>query len=226
MTRRSAILWSLGVPAGLAVPAWAFDEFWLHKDPSDWTVSEIKQMLTQSPWAKEASVYNNTGASGPLGSSRSGGGGRRGGGGGGVSPGNPAPPGGPNNWKTIVRWESALPVRQALKTKLKPEDAENYVISLVGSIPSIGIPSDDDDPAERKQKLETLRDSTRLERRDEPLELVRSASGPSGTLFYFSRVFAIKPEDKQVTFVTKMGPLEIKCKFSLREMMIHGNLEL
>jgi hypothetical protein len=206
----------------------AFDdrEFWNHKDPSEWTVSEVKEMLTQSPWAKAASVYNNTGASGPLGSGRSGGGSRRGGGRGGVSSTNPGPPGGPNNWKTIVRWESALPVREARKAKVTPDEAENYVIALIGSIPSVGIPSDEDDPTERKQKLDTLRDSTRLERRDEPLDLVRAASGPTGTLFNFSRVFAIKPEDKQVTFVTKMGPLEIKCKFSLREMMVHGNLEL
>lgn len=209
------------------MPAWAFDEFWNHKDPADWTPDEVKQVLTQSPWAKGASVYNNTGASGPLGSSRSGGGGRRRGGGvGGVTSTNPGPPGGPNNWKSIVRWESALPVREALKRKIKPEEAENYVIALVGSIPSVGIPSDDDDAGERKRKLEILQDSTRIERRDEPLDLVRAAAGPAGTFFYFSRVFAIKPEDKQVTFVTKMGPLEIKCKFSLKEMMYRGNLEL
>ena len=208
------------------MPAWAFDEFWNHKDPSDWTPEEVKQVLSQSPWAKAASVYNNTGASGPLGSSRSGGGGRRRGGGGGSVTNNPGPPGGPNNWKSIVRWESALPVREALKRKLKPEDAEDYIIALIGSIPSVGIPSDEDDPAERKRKLEILQDSTRIERRDEPLDLVRAASGPTGTFFYFSRVFAIKPEDKQVTFVTKMGPLEIKCKFSLKEMMYRGNLEL
>jgi hypothetical protein len=225
MTRRSAILGGLGLSGLAAVPAWALDEFWNHKEPSGWSPEEVKQMLTQSPWAKAASVYNNTGASGPLGSSRSGGGRRRGGGGSATTA-NPGPPGGPNNWKTIVRWESALPVREALKVKLKPEDADNYVIALIGSIPGVGIPSEEDDPAERKQKLETLQDSTRIERRDEPLALVRAASGLAGTLFYFSRVFAIKPEDKQVTFVTKMGPLEIKCKFSLKEMMYRGNLEL
>jgi hypothetical protein len=212
----------------MAVPSWAFDdrEFWNHKDPSEWTASEVKEILTQSPWAKAASVYNNTGASGPLGSSRSGGGGRHGGGGGGVASTNPGAPGGPNNWKTTIRWESALPVREARKVIVTPDEAENYVIALIGSIPSVGIPSDEDDPAERKAKLDTLRDSTRLERRDEPLDLVRAVSAQGGTLFYFSRVFAIKPEDRQVTFVTKMGPLEIKCKFSLREMIVHGNLEL
>jgi hypothetical protein len=117
-------------------------------------------------------------------------------------------------------------VRETLKTRLPADWEDNYVVALIGSIPSVGIPSDEDDPSERKQKLLTLQDSTRLERRDEPLALVRAASGSTGTYFLFSRVFAIKPEDKQVTFVTKMGPLEIKCKFSLREMMYRGNLEL
>ena len=31
---------------------------------------------------------------------------------------------------------------------------------------------------------------------------------------------------KQVTFVTKVGPLEVKCKFTLRDMLYRGNLEL
>ena len=227
-TRRSAL--RLGL-ASLSIPAWGFEEkeFWNQKKPSDWTDGEVKQMLSQSPWAKAATVHNDTGANGPLGGARTGGGGgRRGGGGGrsGATPANTAPAGGPNNWKAIVRWESALPVREALKTKVTADAAENYIIALIGSIPSVGIPSDDDDPAERKQKLETLSDSTRIERRDEPLNLVQATAGRTGTLFYFSRVFAIKPEDKQVTFVTKIGSLEVKCRFSLKEMMYHNNLEL
>jgi hypothetical protein len=227
MTRRSAVLLALGLPA------WGFDdkEFWNQKKPSDWSASEIKQMLSQSPWAKPASVYNNTGASGPLGGSRSGGGGRRGGGGrggggGGAVSTNPGSVGGPNNWKTIVRWESSLPMREALKVPPSVAAGENYIIALVGSIPSVGIPSKEDDPDERKRKLEILQDFTLLERRDEPLNLTDAAAGPTGTLFYFSRVFAIKPEDKQVTFVTKLGSLEIKCKFSLKDMVYRGNLEL
>lgn len=214
----------------LGLPALGFDdkEFWNQKKPSDWTAAEVKQMLTQSPWAKPASVYNNTGASGPLGAPRSGGGGRRGnrGVGGGAVSTNPAPAGGPNNWKTIVRWESAQPIREALKRPTWPEAGENYIIALVGSIPSVGIPSNDDDADERKRKLEILQDSTRLERRDEPLNLDNATLAPAGTFFYFSRVFPIKPEDKQVTFVTKMGSLEVKCKFTLKDMMYHGNLEL
>ena len=49
---------------------------------------------------------------------------------------------------------------------------------------------------------------------------------PGGTLFYFSRVLPLSLDDRQVTFVTKMGPLEVKCKFILREMLYRGALEL
>ncbi len=34
------------------------------------------------------------------------------------------------------------------------------------------------------------------------------------------------PEDKEVTFVTWIGPLDVKCKFTLKDMVYRGNLEL
>ena len=88
---------------------------------------------------------------------------------------------------------------------------ENYIIALVGDIPGASVPTDDDSAAERQQKMDVLKESTRLERRDDPLELQRvkiaprTPLTPSGTLYYFSRVLPITPEDKQVTFVTKGG---------------------
>jgi hypothetical protein len=136
------------------------------------------------------------------------------------------------SWNAIVRWDSALPVRDALKNAKTAKVEENYVIALIGDIPGVGVPSDDDDPAERQQKLNILKETTRLERKDDPLELQRAKIAPrtprsaSGTLFYFSRVFPLVPEDKQITFVTKVGPLEVKCKFTLRDMIYRGNLEL
>jgi len=48
----------------------------------------------------------------------------------------------------------------------------------------------------------------------------------AGTLFYFSRGLALRPEDKQATFSTKLGPIDVKCKFTLKDMMVKGNLEL
>jgi hypothetical protein len=64
-----------------------------------------------------------------------------------------------------------LPVRDALKTPNTAEIEENYVIALIGDIPGVGVPSDDDDPAERQRKLNIIKETTRLERKDDPLEL-------------------------------------------------------
>ena len=230
MTRRSVVLMGLGLGGAVALPAWAKD-FWNDKKAADWTDDEVQQMLNRSPWAKEASIFDSAAHKGLSSAPRTAGLGRRSGGRT-STPGSPAPlPGSPAAWKAIVRWESALPVREAVKAPNK-DAAENYIIALIGDIPGVGVPSDDDEPSERRQKMDNLKESTRLERRDDPLELqqVKSAPktplSPAGTWFYFSRVLPITPDDKQVTFVTKVGPLEVKCKFTLRDMLYRGNLEL
>jgi hypothetical protein len=73
-----------------------------------------------------------------------------------------------------------------------------------------------------------LRESTKLERKGPgPIYLDHiEPSGGGGTLFYFSRLEPITPSNKEITFHTKMGPLEIKAKFSLKEMMYKGKLDL
>jgi hypothetical protein len=46
-------------------------------------------------------------------------------------------------------------------------------------------------------------------------------------LFLFPRdKQPITIEDKEVTFVTKMGPAEMKAKFVLKDMMFDGKLDL
>ena len=230
MTRRSAVLIGLRLGGAAAASAWAKD-FWNEKKPSEWTEGEIQQMLTKSPWAKDASIFDSAAHKGFSTAPRTGGLNRRGGRS--ATAGNPLPSGGNSNaWKATVRWESALPVRDALKAPKTADVEENYIIALVGDIPGVGVPSEDDDQAERQQKLDTLKETTQLQRKDDPLALQRAkveprtSRSPSGTLFYFSRVLPLTPEDKQVTFVTKVGPLEVKCKFTLRDMMYRGNLEL
>ena len=221
----------LGLGGAAALAAWAKD-FWNDKKAADWTDDEIQQMLNKSPWAKDASIFDSAAHKGLSSAPRTTGTSRRSGGRT-ANTGNAAPlPGSPATWKAIVRWESALPVREAEKAAKSKDAEENYILALIGDIPGVGAPSDDDEPAERQQKLENLKESTRLERRDDPLELQqvkiapKTPLSPAGTLFYFSRVLPIMPNDKQVTFVTKVGPLEVKCKFTLRDMLYRGNLEL
>ena len=213
----------------MASSAWA-REFWIDKSPAAWNDGEIQQMLSKSPWAKEASIFDASGYRSPPTAARGGDRNRRG------RTSNVGSSGptvaSPNVWKAIVRWESALPVRDALKTPKTPEIEENYIIGLLGDVPAAGVPVDDDDPAERKLKMAMLQENTRIERKDDPLNLQRvgvaprTRRSPSGTLFYFSRAIPITPEDKLVTFVTRIGPLEVKCKFTLRDMIYHGNFEL
>ena len=227
-SRRRAFLTGMGFVA--AAYGWAKD-FWNDKKPADWTEDEIQQMLTRSPWAKDASIFDSATHKGVSSAPYAGG----------IygSPQYESPDGkslptvrGLKGWGATVRWESALPVRDAMKAA-KPADADkNYIIGLIGEIPAASVPSDDDNPAERQRKLDVLKESTRLERKDDPLELQqvkiapRTPLSPAGTLYYFSRALPLTQEDRQVTFVTKVGPLEVKCKFTLRDMLYHGKLEL
>jgi hypothetical protein len=228
ITRRSALV-ALGIASASALnPAWGFaGEFWDQKQPSAWSKEEMERLMTKSPWAKEASI-DNTAQSGPI-----------------MTRSVPTRRGGVANqtgtnptadftgkWKASVRWESALPVREALgDTKMTVALSENYIINVFGDIPS-PAPSDLDSEDERKTKFDILQERTRIERKGDPLELKRvelshrTPFSTPGTLFYFSRVFPIMPDDKQVTFVTKIGPLELKCKFTLKDMIYRGNLEL
>ncbi|MGA3190259.1 MAG: hypothetical protein ABSF22_24405 [Bryobacteraceae bacterium] len=228
MTRRSALLIGL---AGGFVPAgcWGYaKEFWNEKKPSDWTGDEIDLLLNKSPWAKEATVSYYGGQNGPLSNTMPG---QRS-----HSSSNSSNRGSPSavspaDWKAIIRWQSALPVRQALKAPASADYEKFYILNMVGDVPSIGA-TPDEDPAQRAARFETLKQVTKLEHKGDAILLSRVEVSPrndlslAGTLFYFSRGLALRPEDKQAIFSTKLGPIDVKCKFTLKEMMYQGNLEL
>jgi hypothetical protein len=227
ITRRQAILTGLGFPIALAsVPAQAFTskEFWNEKMPSDWTDAELHELLNKSPWAKEGSISDTT-KRGSLNSAPAGGGG-----GGGrrrgrtsSSPNSAAASTGPLvQWKATVRWESALPIREALHRGAPGPLPDDYILNVFGEVP--GVDTDSGDAA--------LKDNTILEHKGDRIKLNRVEPAPKnslsedGTLFYFSRLLALKLEDREVTFSTKLGPLVVKCKFTLKDMLYRGNLEL
>jgi hypothetical protein len=216
ITRRRAILIGLGFPAALAV---ASNEFWNAKMPSEWTRAEIEQLLNKSPWAKDGSIID-TGRTGPLSSARPTS--RRGGRGSGNQSGAAASPGASIKWKATIRWESALPIRAALNRGAPGEAPADYILNVLGNVPGVDPDSNTD----------ILKDVTKLEHKGDEIKLNRvepapkNDLSPEGTLFYFSRVLALKVEDREVTFTTKLGPLDVKCKFALKDMLYHGTLEL
>ena len=76
-----------------------------------------------------------------------------------------------------------------------------------------------------------LKQYTKLEKKGDPIYLVKVAyqkgpSATSGTLFYFERNDLITTHDGTVTFVTKLGPLDLRCKFTPKDMLYLGKLEL
>jgi hypothetical protein len=227
ITRRQAILTGLGFPSLLeVVPATAFasQEFWNEKKPPDWTDAEIHQLLNQSPWAKEGSISDTT-KRGSLGSPAAGGGagdgrrGRRVA----TSTRGATPSAGPLvTWKATVRWESALPVREALHRGAPGDLPQDYIVNVFGEVPG----------ADPDSGFAILKDNTTLEHKGDQIKLNRVELAPknsvseAGTLFYFSRLLALKLEDKEAIFTTKLGPLKVKCKFTLKDMLYRGNLEL
>ncbi len=213
----------------MTIPAGAFSpkDFWNERKPEDWSSSEVKELLTKSPWAKDASITDN-GQIGGMGVPRAAAT-RRGGRGGTGQASGTDNPSAKIKWKAMVRWESALPVREALK-KGAPQDVKDfYVLNVIGNLPGAVSRSDEQPDSASSQNLKEV---TRLEHKGDQVHLSRvelaaeNDLSPAGTLFYFSRMLALMPEDKEATFSTKIGPLDVKCTFTLKDMLYRGALEL
>ncbi len=129
--------------------------------------------------------------------------------------------------EALVRWESALPIREADHSRIKDDPAANYILSLTGDVPMLGEKSTAETEADLQARLEALKQYTKLEKKGGPIYLSKIGQAPgSGTLFYFERNDLIRLQDREVTFVTRLGPIEVKAKFPLKEMVYRGKLEL
>jgi hypothetical protein len=236
MTRRLLIRGALSSAAtALVIPARAAakGEFCNEKQPDAWSASEIEKLLSRSPWAKEADVELNFDGF-PGGHP---GGGPPGGFPDGGPPGGGFPGGGPmggGQFKPVIRWESAKPVQDAHKKGATEDFAKYYVLSLSGT-PINGAPTPpfgdvDADPRRpnREQMQANLRQSTQLQIKGKaPLKPERIEPSDAGIMFLFSRDdHPIKRDDREVTFQTKLGPLQLKARFALKDMLYRDQLEL
>jgi hypothetical protein len=139
-------------------------------------------------------------------------------------------------YKGTIRWESAKSILDALKWPLPDAFKDHYVISVTG-FPVTGNGSrssrseNDDSNASLQDALDHLKSVTFLQpktKRDvQPGIVQQPANGRYGStvLFGFSKeVLALQPEDKEVTFITEFGRLDLKAKFNLKEMLYRGEL--
>lgn len=214
-------------------------DFWETKPFTIWSDKELQAAMTDSPWSRRVNVVlNSIGRGGSLGESEGRGGGRGGGGGGGGADGGggggrgggiTAPP----QLRLLLTWRSALPMKQALvraqvgqsgsipaeSQAILARTEEVYVITIEGL------------PPQYARALDGMNAVTFLKRdRKAPIASTDSAAEKVGTglvvVFAFPRTDAITLQDKDVEFVTKLGQVEIKKKFSLKDMVFHGQLEL
>src|SRR5579872_1697085 len=247
-------------------------EPWKNKDYTQWTDDEINKVLTDSPWAKELTVGQQR--SGYPG--RGGGMGRRGGGfglpggggypgaGGGYPGGGGGYPGGgggggyPNGggsgqapMNITLRWDSALPVQQALKRQgasnadeakaVADASDKNYVITVFGfRMPAnrrggynSGSPDSDTDQDRSRQNADSLRsqllDAAQLVPKGGRAiyaQDVQVEGGGSEIHFLFPRNPPIAASSKEVDFTLQVRGVKVEHKFHLPDMQYQGQLAL
>jgi hypothetical protein len=133
-----------------------------------------------------------------------------------------------------VRWESALPVKQALAkamlnasigmsadaAKILDLKETQYVVSVSG-VSSRLLRGD----TSKMQPVALLNIKSK-----DPIkaENIKSVREPSGIVLYmfFPRTTEIVLEDQEVEVVFKVGPIDLKRKFKLKEMVYQDKLEL
>ena len=190
----------------------AQNDFWNTKPPSDWTAGDVYQLMNHSPWsiAKYATRPGPRFGPGVSASSRDG-----------SLPGSDAPtlPSrlGP---KVVVTWESAPPIRDALKTPLPDDFAGCYVIGVDG-MPLGGAP-----PMSLLGRS-TLRSAVKVNWAARPV-VVRELDRTSAVyLLGFPRAAApIIPQGGDVLFTVRFGPWLLEVKFRPRDMVYRGQLAL
>lgn len=220
-------------------------DFW-QKPYTEWSDKDVTKMMTNSPWAKTTAIPLAGPLAGPDiappgGGGGGGGGGGRGGGGGGGGGGPEIPAsagGGSGTMDITVRWQSAVPVRQAFvrqkfgaeattsadAKKILDEEATDYEIVLTGPIQPF-LRGKLDDAAKMFGQITSLSSGKNAMLKPTRIEIARGPKSVDVRLF-FSRSKPFVLEDKEVEFATTVGFTNLKYKFKLKDMVSNGKLEM
>ena len=142
-----------------------------------------------------------------------------------------------------VRWESAAPIQMAGKQSITA-DPDSYLLSLsfpVGRRRGAGGQREDGQAPPQielpgafgggSNNPEAMAKTAQLEIKGKPPLHAAKAERLEGDrmvmLFHFERAaLPITPSTKDVAFSVRMGPMDIKVKFSPKEMMYKGQLSV
>jgi hypothetical protein len=223
-------------------------EVWSRKSSSEWSAEDVNRVLTDSPWARQVNALLSTAPREvdrsvipPPGASTNNMGGTRG-----VTDGRwdggvgPPPDDSGPKLPVTIRWDTALPVREALmrsrsgdhlsssenaKHSLNNslnEPEKDYIITVIGLLTN-------DQARDRERVRKELMGAAKLIRtgkaplRPENVELDASAGAIE---VFFSRTDPIRLTDKEVTFQMQFGSISVQKNFRLKAMTYKGKLEL
>jgi hypothetical protein len=223
----------------------AVDPVWKNKAEDRWTEEDAKQVLANSPWARQVSAVvtrrlteDQLREAGQMGQPRTVGnvGVDPKGSGPKVSPNVFTGPGGDDRGarslsQSIIlklRWESALPIRLA---ELKSHEVEPPTLQGDGySIAVYGIPGGDfkGDPAKLGEPLKSLAALKREGKKDVRPTAVDVFLRESGVVivYMFPLSAEITRNDRRIQFEAQIGRIVFSQDFDLGEMEFAGKLEL
>jgi hypothetical protein len=226
----------------------AADQVWKTKQYPQWTEDDAREVMTVSPWAKtvtptlvQSSDQDNQ--SRPGGSRRGGG---IGAGGVGIGlPGmgrmgqrgngrqsdktndSPAPSSVPPS-KLTLRWESALPMREAeLKARdisAPTLDDDHYAIAVYG-IPRSMVKDDSKALTDELKRQAVLKREGKNDIKPSSVEILLREDGPV-IVYLFSKSGEFVWRDHRLEFDAQVAKLKFSQSFYTDDMMFHGNLEL
>jgi len=212
---------ALFVLSALAVIA--ADGEWKNKQFPEWTEDDAKDLLKESPWvkivaatlvkpsAKEVQVISPMGRRKRREKSET------------TAPPNAKPP------TLTLRWESALPVREAeLKARdvAAPtlDDENHYAIAVYG-IPRMMLKDDSKVMADELKRQAVLKRAGKKDTKPSSVEILLRDDGPV-VLYLFPKSAAFDWRDHKIEFNAQMPGLKFTQAFSFDDMTFHGKLAL
>jgi hypothetical protein len=237
MVKRRTCAWILLLAGGAAA------QVWKEKRIAEWSAEEARLVLTESPWAKQATptLVGSGGAGkqpvsvtpggigvGPVGIGLPGLGGlggrgsvRRGAGSGGNQD--------PGEIPTLtLRWASAMPVISAelIARELNaPAVDEGYYAIAVYGLPDRMVHGDPKAVGAELKRYAALKREGKKDIKPSSVEVLLHDEGPV-ILYLFSRNNEITRDDKRIEFDAEIGRLKLAQEFLPDEMIYEGKLEL
>jgi hypothetical protein len=246
MTRKFALFLVVGLALHGA-------DFWNSKTFTEWNDKEIQKLLNDSPWAKKVSVALDgptapaLGGSAPAGRSKGGGNGPGATGDEAANPisergslGGAAPPTGSGvvpSSEVIVRWQTALPLKQAVakmrygkEVETSPEakkfldrEEQFYIVSIT-RMPLRGKVGEEYKQALLNSAVLNVKGKDSIPAAEVQMPPPEGRFLEIYLLFPRQRAFSL--DDSEIELVAKPGGISIRQKFKLKDMTCKGKLEL